>query len=206
MNEKIPNNSSHLNQNKLPQIKNSEPSHINNLYVKDTSTQSGDDLVLESWEKDELFNKKNTSIISRIVLFQCDQSKDIRAVIASDSQKYASKILCTCGSIHRILLDSRHNNRKPVQLHGFYVFQNDDAKFGKIVVEDLSFSGLKFRMTHLKTINRGDLLYIQFILDDEEQTLIWEKVRVSHVSHDTVGAEFINVSKPNPKLALYLMH
>ena len=179
---------------------------INNLYVKDLSTQSGDSLILESLEKEHILNQENKAVISRVVLFQCDKSKHLRVAIASDSQKYASKLLCTCGNIHRILLDSRHSNRKPVNLDGSYVYQNDETKFGKIIVEDLSFSGLKFRMASLKQISRDDLLYIQFILDDEDQTLIWEKVRVSYVSHDIVGVEFMSLSKINTKLAVYLMH
>ena len=179
---------------------------IDNLYVKDLSTQSGDNLILESLEKEHILNQENKSIISRVVLFQCDKSKNLRVAIASDSQKYASKLLCTCGNIHRILLDSRHSNRKPVNLNGSYAYQNDDKNFGKLIVEDLSFSGLKFRMTDLKQISRDDLLDIQFILDDKDQTLIREKVRVSYVSHDIVGVEFINLNKINTKLAVYLMH
>ena len=200
-----PHDSSPPKQNALPEAQQSNPSFINDLYVKDVSTQSGDNLILEDWAKELIVGKNDTAIVSRVVWFQCDKSKDVRVAIASDSQRYAARILCTCGNTHRILLDSRHCSRKPVKLEGFYVDQNDDTQFGKIVVEDLSFTGLKFYIISSGQITYDDLLYVEFILDDEEETFIREKVRVRYLCHDIIGAEFTDLSKINKKLVLYLM-
>jgi hypothetical protein len=73
-------------------------------------------------------------------------------------------------------------------------------------VENISFGGLKFRMSSPpQNITYNDLLDIQFTLDDKAQTLIREKVRVHYVHQDLVGAEFVDLNDLNRDLASYLM-
>jgi len=107
--------------------------------------------------------------------------------------------------VYRVSLDSRRLDRQLVNLSGSYVAQDDDAKAGTFIIENIAFDGLKFRITSPQNITYNEPLYIQFTLDDRAPTLIREKVRVHNVHNDIVGAEFMDLNELNRNLASYLM-
>ncbi len=179
-----------------------DPTH--NIYVQGPFVEERANIFLEEGEEAPPATKRVALNTPRTGLLRCDQCQRTNTVMAA-SQNEAIEMQCACGKVYRVLLDSRKFDRKFANLPGFYVDQTDDTKTGIIVVENISFGGLKFRTTSAQNVAYDDLLYVQFTLDDEAQTLIWEKVRVHYVHHDTVGVEFMDLDKFNKNLASYLM-
>ncbi|ETW93808.1 MAG: hypothetical protein ETSY2_50785 [Candidatus Entotheonella gemina] len=200
----VPNASNPLAQNNSFAISKSTPASVRNVYIQETFIEEVD--VFLEGEVEQVPTTKRVALNTpRTGLLRCDHCQRTNTVMAAASQEEAIEIQCACGMVYRVILDSRKFDRKPANLPGFYVDQNDDTKTGTIVVENISFGGLRFRTTSPQNVTYDDLLYIQFTLDDDSQTLIWEKVRVHYVNNDVVGAEFMDLDKFNKSLASYLM-
>ena len=183
-----------------------DPLPVRDVYIQGPFIDDVEvDVFLESEIEQGPTTKRVAMNTPRTGLLRCDQCQRTHTVMAASSQEEAVEMQCTCGMVYRVILDSRKFERRLANLPGFFVDQNDDTKTGTIVVENISFGGLKFRMTSPQHVAYDDLLYIQFTLDDDVQTLIWEKVRVHYVNNDIVGVEFMDLDKFNKCLASYLM-
>ncbi len=182
-----------------------ENNTVRNVYVQESFVEDETDVFLESEGAQAPPTKRIALNTPRTGLLRCDQCQRTSTVMAADSEDEAREVRCTCGMVYRVILDARKYDRKLASLPGFYIDQKDETKTGIIVVENISFGGLKFRITSPHNVAYDDLLYIQFTLDDDAQTLIWEKVRVHYVHHDVVGVEFMDPNKFNKNLAVYLM-
>lgn len=182
----------------------SDAASVHNVYIQEAFIEETD-VFLEVEVEQAPTTKRVALTPPRTGLLRCDQCQRTNTVMAAASQEEAVEVQCACGTVYRVILDSRKFDRKPTNLPGFYVDQNDDTKTGTIVVENISFGGLRFRTTSPQNVTYDDLLYIQFTLDDDVQMLIWEKVRVHYVHHDIVGVEFMDLDKFNKSLASYLM-
>jgi hypothetical protein len=182
------------------------PDAVRNVYFQGPFVEEEADVFLESEEAQPTWVTKRVALYTpRTGLLRCDQCQRTNTVMVAASQEEAIEMQCACGVVYRVILDSRKFDRKPVNLLGIYVDQNDDAKTGAIVIENISFGGLKFRITSPHNVVYNALLYIQFTLDDASKALIREKVRVHYVHNDIVGAEFMDLNELNKHLAAYLI-
>ena len=150
--------------------------------------------------------KRVTRHTPRAGLLRCDQCRRTNTVIANASEEEARDIECACGMVYRVILDARQFDRKDTDLSGAYRDPNDSAKTGSMVIENLSFSGLKFRVPTPHSIAYNDLLEIRFNLNNAAQTPVHEQVRIKYVRNDMVGAEFLERNALNEDLAAYLSH
>ncbi len=78
----------------------------------------------------------------------------------------------------------------PTQLRGSYIDSSNEQVSRQIIVERISLYGLSFQVLSLQHIQLGSYLYVQFNLDDGEQTLICQNVVVRSVDGSKVGVEF----------------
>ncbi len=111
---------------------------------------------------------------------------------------------CSCGMQYQVETDARRHPRKHAQLPGVYMDLEDETQKGPMVVEDISFGGIRFRITAPHTIACNACLHIQFTLDDAAYTCVWEQVLVRYMHGDTIGAEFLDMDVFNKGLAAYV--
>ena len=115
------------------------------------------------------------------------------------------RVDCSCGRLYVVEMETRQFPRKSVRLPGRYVGLDDETKAGEVVVENLSFGGMRFRLTEPQTLVRDDRLMLYLTLDDDAQTAIEHEVIVRYVSQDIVGAAFDASARFEPRLAAYLI-
>jgi|WetSurMetagenome_2_1015567.scaffolds.fasta_scaffold133167_2 hypothetical protein len=104
------------------------------------------------------------------------------------------KARCTCGQSFVVEFERRNLHRKAISLPGsFRKPDSTDLGYGDILVEDLSRGGLAFRVVGQGGVEEGDLLDLQFQLDDPERTPVRVRVLVRHILDEKVGCEFVNL-------------
>jgi hypothetical protein len=181
-------------------------STVRKAHAQESSAEEEIGVFLEDEEDKTPVAKRVALHTPRTGLLRCDRCQRTNTVMATASREETIELQCACGTVYRVSLDSRRFDRKLVNFPGSYTDQQDKSKTGTFIVENISFGGLRFRITsQISNVTYNDLLDIQFTLDDKVQTLIQEKVRVHYVHHESVGAEFIDLNKLNRDLASYLM-
>ena len=156
-------------------------------------------------DRPEPVTKRVAMHTPRAGLLRCDECQRTNTVIASVSEEETREIQCVCGMVYRVILDTRQYDRKDAHLSGSYLDPKDSARTGPIVIENISFGGLKFRVVGPHSMAYNDFLDIQFTLNNAAQTPIREKVRVTYVRDDMVGAEFAELNALSRELAVYLV-
>ena len=156
-------------------------------------------------DRPEPVTKRVAMHTPRAGLLRCDECQRTNTVIASASEEETREIQCVCGMVYRVILDARQYDRKDAHLSGSYLDPNDSDRTGPIVIENISFGGLKFRVVGPHSMAYNDFLDIQFTLNNAAQTPIREKVRVTYVRDDMVGAEFAELNALSRELAVYLV-
>ncbi len=114
---------------------------------------------------------------------------------------------CTCGQSFMVEFERRNLHRKAISLPGsFRKPDSRDIGYGDILVEDVSRGGLAFRVVGQDTVEEGELLDIQFQLDDPERTTIRGRVLVRHILNEKVGCQFVSIDPGSQKaLSFYLL-
>ncbi len=144
-----------------------------------------------------------------IATFQCPECKAARAVNVSKYKKAekAVKVKCKCnkcGHSHSVLLERRVFVRKETRFNGvFYSDSNGRKDKGRIVVTDLSRSGLKFSLSFKQDFMLGDVIMVEFELDDVDGSMIRREVIIRNIMGLNIGAEFKSVDHYD-KLGSYL--
>ena len=144
----------------------------------------------------------------------CDKCGKTRVINFSDFKNIGKplKVKCSCGHIFFVSIEVRKFYRKSTHLSGEYIkISNDAAKGlekGAMTVEDLSRTGLRFRTKISHNIRVADMLRVRFILDDAQHSEVHKSAIVKRISHDFVGAEFVDFdafTEANRTLGFYLM-
>lgn len=112
---------------------------------------------------------------------------------------------CSCGEVLHIGRQTRQYTRKPTHLQGTYALERDDNIMGEMIVENISYDGVRLRLKSTdSTIYRDDVLLIQFSLDNKHQTIIREPIDVRYIQDGVIGAQFQNVHGLPKTLIEYL--
>ncbi|MGD9159577.1 MAG: PilZ domain-containing protein [Desulfobacteraceae bacterium] len=124
---------------------------------------------------------------------KCNVSKE------ADVSKYKNiaapvtlKIKCPCGNEYSVILERRKYYRKKIKITGKFTFSpliGDDQK-GPMTVVDISKGGLKFQIASAALFQKGDILEVEFNLDNKSRTLIRKQVYVRNVKDNFVNVEF----------------
>jgi len=97
------------------------------------------------------------------------------------------KIKCSCEAVFSVTFEKRRFYRK------------------QIFIKDISSGGLGF-MINRGTVEKGDTLSVEFVLDDKARSTISENVIVRSVKDGFIGAEFVNPCGHTKKvLGFYLL-
>jgi hypothetical protein len=149
--------------------------------------------------------KDNTAII-RCDL--CQRTKALNLAPYGDIREpLRVRVKCACGHLFSSVLEQRRVWRKAVDLRGFYVHYVEGEPKGKgaLKVVDLSSNGLKLVLPPGETVSVGDMLKVEFRLDDPRLSLIKKRLIIRNVQAQAVGAEFASTELLDTALGFYLM-
>ena len=138
---------------------------------------------------------------------KCQKSKTVNvSKYASLDKKVKVKVTCPCGYGYTSLLEKRKKFRKNANLPGSYVLFADSrqAGGGLMTVKDLSTSGLKLQINTQLNFTVGDVMLVEFHLDDALRALIKKKVIVRNIVGKNVGTEFTPTVAIDKALGFYL--
>ena len=144
----------------------------------------------------------------------CDKCGKTRVVNLSDFKNIGKplKVKCSCGHFFFVSIEVRKFYRKNLHLHGQYIKVSNDAskglEKGTMIVEDLSRTGLGFRTKTQHNLRVKDMIRVQFTLDDAQRSEVHKSAIVKRISHNFVGAEFVDFdafNETNRTLGFYLM-
>lgn len=122
------------------------------------------------------------------------------------------RIKCRCGQSTPVLIEFRKFYRREVSLTGRCRVHSTGAVLG-IRVHDLSMSGLSFSIeARDDSLNQnegmdlvvGDVLSVQFHLDNQAQTLVQRRAEVRNVREGRYGISFFR-SEYDKDLGFYLL-
>ncbi|MDO9263078.1 MAG: PilZ domain-containing protein [Desulfosalsimonadaceae bacterium] len=134
-----------------------------------------------------------------------------------DVSKYASqnkiprlKAKCTCGHSYEVFLEKRKKFRKPADLPGTYKYAPENMSVpehtGAITVKDLSYTGLRIKLQLMPRFKVGDMLWVEFRLDDANRSLIKKKVIVKNMKGLSAGLEYASPQSHDSVLGFYLFN
>ncbi|MCP4370824.1 MAG: PilZ domain-containing protein [Deltaproteobacteria bacterium] len=139
-----------------------------------------------------------------MAVFECPQCKKTRREDVSrfKDTRQAAKIRakCSCGHLFKVILERRRSFRKKVNFPGTYthVFPDYREDNGGITVKDLSRSGVKIKLNVEKEFKIGDILTVEFQLDDNNRSSIKKEAVIRKISNPYLGLEFNSVDSSNP--------
>ena len=113
------------------------------------------------------------------------------------------KCKCTCGHIYSTILERRKSFRKEVTLKGRYEYDVQKER-GTLTVENISMSGIKFKLGVKGSFIINDRIFVEFRLDDNQRSLIRREVIVRWIKDLTVGAQFVSTDQYDG-LGFYLL-
>ena len=141
---------------------------------------------------------------SNMAVFECPQCNKGKSVDVSRykdiRQAVRIKVKCPCGHTYRVVLERRKHFRKDVNFPGSYTHVLPDYREDKggITVKDLSRSGIKIKLNVEKEFKIGDILSVEFQLDDKQRSHIKKDAVIKKISGPYVGLEFNSIDSSNP--------
>jgi len=142
---------------------------------------------------------------SKKVTFTCPECENARVVDLVEHKQLEKadrvKVRCgRCGHTFRVVLEKRAQYRKPVNLSGSYtrLVGGKPVEKGRMKVVDLSRIGLKIKLNEIPNFMAGDILLIEFHLDDAKRSLIKKKVEIKKIFGQELGLAFTSVHPSNP--------
>ena len=142
-----------------------------------------------------------------MAIFKCPVCKKTKTANVSSYRNMQTavrvKCKCPCGHTYSALLERRKHVRKNLNLKGNYLNKNGNEK-GKMEILDLSRSGLRIKLDIDAGIKVGDILRLQFTLDDKQNSEVTKEVIVRSKSGQFLGTEFLSLDHYD-KLGSYLL-
>ena len=104
------------------------------------------------------------------------------------------KITCKCGHTENIQIEFRKFFRKKTELPGVCTIDKNRRKCD-ILIKDISIGGVAIQFVfinkkYLADIKEGDIVHVEFKIDNSEEKVITKKCVVRQKIDDIVGAEF----------------
>ena len=142
-----------------------------------------------------------------MAVIKCPQCGTTRTVNAArlDNPRGPLKARCKCGAVFRILFEVRKVYRKETRLHGDYFKDSPGEEQGRIIVRDISLSGIGFTTLTKHNLKQGDKVRLRFTLDDERRSAIEKDGVVKVVNDKSIGCQFTDSDQRDEALGFYLM-
>ena len=138
---------------------------------------------------------------------QCQKSKTVNVSQYANLDKIVRvKVTCPCGHAYTSILEKRKKYRKETNLPGSYLRIVDGKKIGNglMLVRDLSNTGMKLKINGEHDCAIGDVLQVEFRLDDTHRTLVTKKVIIRNISGPYLGTELAPTEAMDKALGFYL--
>jgi len=133
----------------------------------------------------------------------CNKKKTVR--IPPQSSNQPSPLLrcrCDCGHPFSVTLERRKHPRKRVNLSGTYMSLLRD-QHGPVQVLDISRAGVLLEFAVPSILEKGNLIFLEFQLDDQKRSLIHREVEICSVNGKRMGGTFTSEDHQD-QLRLYL--
>ena len=128
--------------------------------------------------------------------FICPKCHATKEANVSKYKKMATsvtlKVKCPCGNVYAVTLERRKHYRKETKFPGKFTFTplaGNDQK-GPMTVLDISKGGLKFKMLSTPIFQNGDIIEVEFNLDNKNKTHIKKQVYVRNIMDNFVNVQF----------------
>ena len=116
------------------------------------------------------------------------------------------KVRCRCGEPFEVVLELRKSYRKTTFLLGTYTGSSAPGMQGRMVVDNLSLTGIGISLSPPHTLAVGDSIRLRFTLDDPLRTEVEKRAVVRHIHDDYAGCQFLaGGSSTDKALGYYLM-
>jgi len=122
------------------------------------------------------------------------------------------KVKCPCNNSFVVSLEKRKYFRKEARLEGIYRYSSNNApeaapeQQGLIQVLDISKSGLRIKLNAKPPFQLGDLINVEFRLDDNKQSMVSRNVYVRNIKNLVVGLEYASQTTLDSVLGFYLFN
>jgi len=142
-----------------------------------------------------------------MAIIKCPQCGTTRTVNAAklNNPRGPLQARCKCGTAFHILFDVRKAYRKQTRLNGHYVKDSAGEKQGRIIVRNISVSGIGFTTLTKHNLKQGDKVRLKFTLDDARRSEIEKTGVVKVVNEKSVGCQFTDSGQQDDPLGFYLM-
>ena len=148
-------------------------------------------------------NKDNTVTL---ICPHCGTNKTVNAAKLKDKISNAPvKIKCACKSIFRIIIEFRKEYRKSTHLEGHYSSLPAGRECDKMIVKNISRTGIGFTTLSMHSLKKNDKIRIKFTLDDRKRSEIDKEIIVRMVNNEYISGEFADSDLPDKALGFYLM-
>ena len=132
---------------------------------------------------------------------QCNKAKSVNVSRYKDLRQVVRiKVKCPCGHSYKVVLERRKHFRKDINFPGTYTHflpdYNEDK--GGMTVKDLSRSGVKIKLSVEKDFKIGDILSVEFRLNDKQRSLIKKDAVIRKISNPYFGLEFNSLDSSDP--------
>jgi hypothetical protein len=114
------------------------------------------------------------------------------------------KVTCPCGANFLVAFEWRIHYRKPVSLMGDFLRDGSEEEVGAMEVKDISIGGLGLQTMHPHNLKVGDIIRVDFELDDSQRSYIIRNAVVRNINGLFIGLEFCD-NKTDKALAFYVL-
>ncbi|MFZ5760076.1 MAG: PilZ domain-containing protein [Thermodesulfobacteriota bacterium] len=151
-----------------------------------------------------------------MALFHCPHCGRMKhvSVLQFKDKKHSLQVKCACQQTFQVDLNFRKRYRKETSLPGYCCKAGADggwpagARKSNCTVVNVSMGGIGLRLHYAHSYAAGDLLLVDFTLDDRKQSRLQRRVIVRHVGENGyIGAEFSDSDQAlyEKALGFYLM-
>lgn len=151
----------------------------------------------------------NSEQIANFVCPKCQNSKRVNV------SKYAGldrvvmvNVKCPCGHAFTCILERRKRHRQETHLHGTYIriVEGREERRGLLMVRNLSLTGMKLIIDNNHGWVPGDVILVEFHLDDTQRSLVRKKVIVRNINCAEVGTELAPTESVDKAVGFYLFN
>jgi hypothetical protein len=101
------------------------------------------------------------------------------------------KIRCSCQEVFAVVFEFRKNERKEINLRGYYAKPSEGRDWHKTLITNISVGGIGLLAQSIHNLKEGDELKVRFTLPDPTPSVIEKKAVVRWVKDIHLGCEFL---------------
>jgi hypothetical protein len=138
---------------------------------------------------------------------KCQKSKTVDVSQFAHLDKIVKvNVKCPCGHAYTSILEKRKKYRKETNLHGTYtrIVNGKEAGSGLMKVVDLSITGMKLKISGNHGCTIGDVIRVEFHLDNPQRTQVKKKVIIRNIMKDEIGTALAPTEAVDKALGFYL--